>query len=62
MIVAVWQKCVHCLKDELPSQQFNTWIRPIRVAEDTDTLYLLTPNRFVQDWVAAAEAFQAQEA
>ncbi len=47
----MWQKCVHCLKDELPSQQFNTWIRPIRVAESADTLHLLTPNRFVQDWV-----------
>ncbi len=51
MIVATWQKCVHCLKDELPSQQFNTWIRPIRVAGGADTLHLLTPNRFVQDWV-----------
>lgn len=52
MIVAIWQKCVHCLKDELPSQQFNTWIRPIRVVvEGGDTLHLLTPNRFVQDWV-----------
>ena len=52
MIVATWQKCVHCLKDELPSQQFNTWIRPIRVVvEGADTLHLLTPNRFVQDWV-----------
>ena len=52
MIVATWQKCIHCLKDELPSQQFNTWIRPIRVATGgADTLHLLTPNRFVQDWV-----------
>lgn len=51
MIVATWQKCVHCLKDELPSQQFNTWIRPIRVAGSADTLHLLTPNRFVLDWV-----------
>lgn len=51
MIVASWQKCVHCLKDELPSQQFNTWIRPIRVASNADTLRLLTPNRFVLEWV-----------
>lgn len=51
MIVANWQKCVHCLKNELPSQQFNTWIRPIRVKGSADTLHLMTPNRFVQDWV-----------
>ena len=51
MIVASWQKCVHCLQNELPAQQFNTWIRPIRVAGSADTLHLLTPNRFVLDWV-----------
>lgn len=51
MIVANWQKCVNCLKSELPSQQFNTWIRPIRVRGSADTLHLMAPNRFVQDWV-----------
>ncbi|MES2624020.1 MAG: chromosomal replication initiator protein DnaA [Pseudomonadota bacterium] len=51
MIVATWQKCAHSLKTELPPQQFNTWIRPIRVLGGANTLHLLTPNRFVLEWV-----------
>ncbi|MFN0002166.1 MAG: chromosomal replication initiator protein DnaA [Pseudohongiellaceae bacterium] len=51
MIVATWQKCANSLKAELPPQQFNTWIRPIRVLGGGNTLHLLTPNRFVMDWV-----------
>lgn len=51
MIVANWQKCVYCLKNELPSQQFNTWIRPLRAIGDEDRLHLLAPNKFVLEWV-----------
>lgn len=51
MIVATWQKCVYCLKNELPSQQFNTWIRPLRAIGDNDTLHLQAPNKFVLEWV-----------
>ncbi len=46
-----WQQCVVCLQDELPSQQFNTWIRPLQGEADNDVLRLLAPNRFVKDWV-----------
>ena len=51
MIVATWQKCIYCLKNELPSQQFNTWIRPLRFINGSNTLYLLAPNRFILEWV-----------
>ena len=51
MIVASWQKCIYCLKNELPSQQFNTWIRPLRFIDGDDTLYLLAPNKFILEWV-----------
>lgn len=51
MIVATWQKCANSLKTELPPQQFNTWIKPIRVLGGSNTLHLLTPNRFVLEWV-----------
>ncbi|WP_019602478.1 chromosomal replication initiator protein DnaA [Teredinibacter turnerae] len=47
-----WEQCVSCLQNELPSQQFNTWIRPLRVEESSTLLLrLIAPNRFVQDWV-----------
>jgi chromosomal replication initiator protein len=49
---AVWQKCVNRLRDELPSQQFNTWIRPLKASADHQELTLLAPNRFIKDFVA----------
>ena len=51
MAQAIWQQCMACLQDELPSQQFNTWIRPLKVVEEGSVIQLLAPNRFVQDWV-----------
>jgi chromosomal replication initiator protein len=46
-----WQKCIDFLQDELPAQQFNTWIRPLRASGDGARLCLLAPNRFIKDWV-----------
>ncbi len=46
-----WQSCVSCLKNELPSQQFNTWIRPLHAESSANELRLYAPNRFVLDWV-----------
>jgi chromosomal replication initiator protein len=39
------------LEDELPAQQFNTWLRRLPVTEEEDLLILKAPNRFVADWV-----------
>ena len=30
---SLWQSCVDQLAQELPEQQFNTWIRPLPPAE-----------------------------
>jgi len=49
--VELWQQCVELLRDELPAQQFNTWIRPLQVEADGDELRVYAPNRFVLDWV-----------
>jgi chromosomal replication initiator protein len=50
---AVWSKCAAHLANELPTQQFNTWIRPLRVdAQEGQVLRLLAPNRFILDWVS----------
>ncbi|MCO2356135.1 chromosomal replication initiator protein DnaA [Pseudomonas aeruginosa] len=51
MSVELWQQCVDLLRDELPSQQFNTWIRPLQVEAEGDELRVYAPNRFVLDWV-----------
>ena len=49
---AVWQQCVDRLQDELPSQQFNTWIRPLQASTEGRKLTLLAPNRFIKDFVS----------
>lgn len=51
MSVELWQQCVELLRDELPAQQFNTWIRPLQVDGDSEELRVYAPNRFVLDWV-----------
>lgn len=51
MAVAIWQECIDCLKAELPSQQFNTWIRPLHAELELAVLRIFAPNRFIQDWV-----------
>ncbi len=47
----LWQQCLARLENELPEQQFNTWIRPLHAVENANGLKLLAPNRFVLDWV-----------
>jgi chromosomal replication initiator protein len=47
----IWNSCLQLLKDELPSQQFSMWIRPLQIDCSDDTLTLFAPNRFVLDWV-----------
>lgn len=51
MSVELWQQCVELLRDELPAQQFNTWIRPLQVEAEGNELRVYAPNRFVLDWV-----------
>jgi chromosomal replication initiator protein len=59
----VWTDCTKQLSDELPPQQFNTWIRPLKIqffAGDSilgdgssalQRIQLVAPNRFIEDWV-----------
>ena len=51
MSATLWEKCLGSLQDEFPSQQFNTWIRPLQVEHVGHTLTLFAPNRFVLDWI-----------
>ena len=47
-----WQHCLHRLGGDIPQQQFNTWIRPLRAEWRDSGLTLLAPNRFIRDFVA----------
>ncbi|WP_275288074.1 chromosomal replication initiator protein DnaA [Halomonas elongata] len=63
MSLALWQQCLATLQDELSSQQFNTWIRPLQAEEEGESnqLRLLAPNRFVRDWVSDKYAKRISE-
>jgi chromosomal replication initiator protein len=59
--VTLWEKCLDSLQDEFPSQQFNTWIRPLQAEHSDDRLVLLAPNRFVLDWILEKFLFRIKE-
>lgn len=49
-----WESCLRRFEQELPPQQFNTWIRPLTLeGEGTPEagLRLLAPNSFILKWV-----------
>ena len=50
----LWDACLRRLEQELPAQQFNTWIRPLTLdatGSDIGKLTLVAPNRFVLELV-----------
>ena len=54
----LWQACVEQLSQDLPEQQFNTWIKPLTasVAEDFSKVTVYVANRFKLDWIRAQYA------
>lgn len=49
-----WSSCFEYFSKELSSQQFNTWIKPLRLDlsnSTPDQIVITAPNRFVQQWV-----------
>ena len=57
---SVWSQCQNQLQNELPEQQYNTWIRPLTInyrddgygaSVNGDVVRIVAPNRFVEDWV-----------
>ncbi|WP_312131351.1 chromosomal replication initiator protein DnaA [Diaphorobacter nitroreducens] len=54
----LWQACAEQLAQDLPEQQFNTWIKPLvaQVAPDFSKVTLLVANRFKLDWIRAQYA------
>jgi chromosomal replication initiator protein len=54
----LWQACVDQLAQELPEQQFNTWIKPLvaNVADDLSKVVIFVGNRFKLDWIRAQYA------
>jgi chromosomal replication initiator protein len=49
--MSLWNQCLERLRQELPTQQFSMWIRPLVCEEQDGFVALYAPNRFVLDWV-----------
>ncbi|MBX3684243.1 MAG: chromosomal replication initiator protein DnaA, partial [Thauera sp.] len=45
-----WTFCLSRLEQELPQQQFNTWIKTLRAEPGEGGWALIAPNRFVLQW------------
>jgi chromosomal replication initiator protein len=55
-----WSACLNRFERDLPAQQFNTWIKSLRLEDDgvaadgsgaARRMRLLAPNRFILQWV-----------
>ena len=52
---SLWQTCIEQLAQEMPEQQFNTWIKPLTavVTDDLSRVTVFVGNRFKLDWIRA---------
>ena len=46
-----WRSCLSHFEQQLPQQQFKTWIKPLRFQAVDKTVTLTAPNRFVLQWI-----------
>jgi chromosomal replication initiator protein len=62
----LWDSCLQFFKDELPAQQFNSWIKPLLFDVNGDQIIITTPNsftlkviqeRFLQDITIRAQKY-----
>ena len=51
----LWQACIDQLAQEMPEQQFQTWIKPLsaQVSDDLTKVTIFVANRFKMDWIRA---------
>ncbi len=46
-----WHSCLSHFEQQLPPQQFKTWIKPLRFHAVNNAVTLTAPNRFVMQWI-----------
>ena len=47
----LWDKCLEAFCDSLSEKQMKTWIQPLEVSCNDDTLSVVAPNKFIKDTV-----------
>ncbi len=49
---AVWDKATKIIQEKVSKQNFDTWIKPVRIVSMEDKrVQLAVPNRFFRDWL-----------
>jgi chromosomal replication initiator protein len=48
----IWQLCLQHLERELPPEDFNTFIRPLEVANSKNKTRLVAPNPYIRDHIS----------
>ena len=46
-----WRSCLDHFEQQLPPQQFKTWIKPLKFQAADNQVTLTAPNRFVLQWI-----------
>jgi len=46
-----WRSCLSHFEQQLPPQQFKTWIKPLKFHAADNFVTLTAPNRFVLQWI-----------
>lgn len=46
-----WRTCLSHFEQQLPQQQFKTWIKPLKFRAVDNDVTLTAPNRFVLQWI-----------
>ncbi len=48
----IWEKTINLIKNKVSSQNFETWITPIKIISKEDgNVQLVVPNKFFRDWL-----------
>ena len=46
-----WETISTHLKKKLTAQQFKTWVKPLSIRKQENSLEIVAPNQFIQQWV-----------
>ncbi|MBN1380561.1 MAG: chromosomal replication initiator protein DnaA [Deltaproteobacteria bacterium] len=48
----IWEKSTNIIKDKISQQNFETWIRPIKIVSiEGNNINFSVPNKFFKDWI-----------
>lgn len=48
----LWDKSINIIQKKISQQNFDTWIRPVKVTSlEGNQIYLSVPNKFFKDWL-----------